>query len=54
MIDQGKQDYKINYVNTDLHHQYGIFAFFKVQRCLSWNIPNGEKREEMAANIYLG
>ena len=51
--DQGKQDYKVNYVNTDLHHQYGIFAFFKVQTCLPRNVPIGEEREEMAANISV-
>ena len=53
IIDQGKQDYKVNYVNTDLHHQYGIFAFFKVQTCLPRNVPIGEEREEMAANISV-
>ena len=53
IIDQGKQDYKINNVNTDLHHQYGIFAFFKVQTCLPRNVPIGEEREEMAANISV-
>ena len=36
-------DYKIDYVNTDLHHQYGI-SLVKAQVSLLQNGPHGEKQ----------
>ena len=44
-------DYKIDYVNIDLHHQYGI-SLVKVQVSLLQNAPHGKEQGQRQPYSY--